>query len=143
MIKIYSVSRDFSWIQNYKLLKQIKNDVFVNVEARYIFPLSHENKFRIPLKLIIASLKTNSLGLTYLTRLHVSLICLCEHKFCHNFRDSLTVLLNQLSTTFSSAQTSRKKGSPTCVFTNTVLLHIELLLVSNLNLNLKCKILLF
>ena len=51
----------------------------------------------------------NSLGLTYLTRLrHVS-SHLRKHKFCHNFWiyqiqfATAAVLLNQLSTTFSSA----------------------------------------
>ena len=36
----------------------------------------------------------NSLGLTYLNRLHVGLSHSCEHKFRHNFLDSLNPTCN-------------------------------------------------
>ena len=43
MYKVYKL------IQSCDKLKQIKNEVFVNIEVRYIFHLSYENKFTIPL----------------------------------------------------------------------------------------------
>ena len=37
---------------------------------------------------------SNSLGLTYLTRLRIGWSHFCEHKFRHNFRDSLNPICN-------------------------------------------------
>ena len=61
----------------------------------------------------------NSLGLTYLTRLRVGLSHLREHKFRHNFRDSLNPICNCSNAIESTKHylhhcSNFKKGRPFC-----------------------------
>ena len=92
-----------------------KLDCFVKNEDSFHVFKKHILNFIRPLPNSIFNIH-NPLGIKYLTRLRIGFIHLKEHKFRHNFQDSVcaaaAVVLKQQNIFFSIAQTSIFKDKP-------------------------------